>query len=79
MKEKVTDSIGEGDNLKVVTVKQSSLCDEFKAKKESKMGPRELELHKKFDKIKVKRQAYHGNIFVGNPCKLVLQHHEALW
>ena len=78
LKEKVTDSLAEEDNLKMIIVKQSTLCDELKAKNESKMGPRELELHRKLDEIKVKRQAYHGNVFVGNHCKLVLRHHEAL-
>eukprot|EP00112_Aurelia_sp_Birch-Aquarium-sp1_P019382 Seg4785.1 transcript_id=Seg4785.1/GoldUCD/mRNA.D3Y31 product="hypothetical protein" protein_id=Seg4785.1/GoldUCD/D3Y31 len=39
------------------------------------MGPRERILNSKLEEIKVVRQAYHGNVFVRNHCKLVLKNH----
>ena len=42
------------------------------------MGVHEQRLLDILDEIKVVRQAYHGNVFVGNHCKLVLKNHELL-
>ena len=41
------------------------------------MGPREKLIKKKLEDIKVFRQAYHGNVFVGNHYKLVLKNYES--
>ena len=53
-------------------------CHSEQARNESTMGPREQLLNRKLEEMKVIRQAYHGNVFVGNHCKLVLKNHEAL-
>ena len=45
---------------------------------EEGMGVREQCLLNVLDEIKVERQAYHGNVFVGNHCKLVLKNHQLL-
>ena len=37
------------------------------------VGPFEKELLKVLDDIKVERQAYHSNVFVGNHCKIILK------
>ena len=42
------------------------------------MGPREKDLLQCLDDIKVVRQAYHGNVFVGNHCKVILKNYERL-
>ena len=36
------------------------------------MGDREKKLLSILDQIGMKRQAYHGNVFVGNHCKVIL-------
>ena len=59
-------------------VEQNTLCDEMKTRSETNMGPREQLLNRKLEEMKVIRQAYHDNVFVGNHCKLVLKNHEAL-
>ena len=78
LKDKVTDNLAEEDDLKATIVEQGILCDDLKARNEETMGPRELELNRKLEEIKVTQQAYHGNIFVGNHCKLVLRNYETI-
>ena len=36
------------------------------------MGESEKQLLRILDEIGVKRQAYHGNVFIGNHCKVIL-------
>ncbi len=40
---------------------------------ECNMGPRESELNRKLEEMKVIRPAYHGNVFLGNLSKLVMK------
>ena len=42
------------------------------------MGSREKLLNRKLEDMTVIRQAYHGNVFVGNHCKLVLNKYKTL-
>ena len=37
------------------------------------IGFRESEVLRVFDELGVVRQAYHGNIFVGNHCRIILK------
>ena len=54
------------------------MCDKLKSENESEMGFREKLLNDKLEDVKVARQAYHGNVFVGNHCKIVLKNYELL-
>uniref|UniRef100_A0A7M5VGC9 Uncharacterized protein n=1 Tax=Clytia hemisphaerica TaxID=252671 RepID=A0A7M5VGC9_9CNID len=42
------------------------------------MGPIEIDLHRRLNEINVDRQAFHGEVFVGNHCKIVLAKHKYL-
>ena len=75
LKDKIADRLVKEDELKSSIIKQSLVCDELKARNENIMGPRERILSSKLEEIKVVRQAYHGTVFVGNHCKLVLKNH----
>ena len=66
------------DILRLEIVDLCLVCDELKAKNSCEMGTREKLLNQKLEDIKVVQQAYHGNVFVGNHCKLVLKHYESL-
>ena len=57
---------------------KGGLCKILQQKREDKSGPRERRLLTILDEIKDVCQAYHGNVFVGNHCKLVLQHYELI-
>ena len=42
---------------------------------DSNIGVYECQLLKTLDRIKVVRQAYHGNVFIGNHCKIILNNY----
>ena len=42
------------------------------------IGDHERQLLETLDSIKVVRQAYHGNVFIGNHCKIILNNYEKL-
>ena len=48
-------------------------CFDLKKQVDAMVGPLEKQLLKVLDDIKVNRQAYHGNVFVGNHCKIILK------
>ena len=48
-------------------------CDNLKAQYDSIVGEREKELNRALESMKVVRQAYHGNVMVGNHCIIVLK------
>ena len=78
LKEKAAQNLGMEDTLRLDIVELGIECDKLKAINSCEMGPREKLLNKKLEDIKVVRQAYHGNVFVGNHCKLVLKNYESL-
>ena len=47
-------------------------CKKFRQDSENSMGDFECCLLKILDDVGVKRQTYHGNVFVGNHCKVIL-------
>ena len=47
-------------------------CEKFRQESGNSMGDFECCLLRILDDIGVKRQAYHGNVFVGNHCKVIL-------
>ena len=50
----------------------SDICEKYRQDQEFSMGDSEKQLLNVLDQIGVKRQAYHGNVFVGNHCKVIL-------
>ena len=48
-------------------------CDNLKARYTKIFGIREKLLNTALDSIKVVRQAFHGNVMVGNHCHIVLK------
>ena len=71
--EKMSSLISEEDQLKSESVTIQTECDNLKAKFQEKVGQKELELTMSLEKMSVDRQAYHGNVFVGNHCKKILK------
>ncbi|XP_065677213.1 uncharacterized protein LOC124808854 [Hydra vulgaris] len=53
-------------------------CEDLEKISKSSMGTHERSLNKALEDMKVERQAYHGNVFVGNHCKIVLRNHYKL-
>ena len=55
-----------------------SQCAALKDSIDSNIGDYEQQLLKTLDRIKVVRQAYHGNVFIGNHYKIILNNYEKL-
>ena len=55
-----------------------SHCEALKDSIDSNIGDYERQLLETLDRIKVVRQAYHGNVFIGNHCKIILKNYEKL-
>jgi len=53
-------------------------CERQRHEIDEYIGPHERRLLTSLDKIRVVRQAYHGNVFVGNHCKVILKKYEEL-
>ena len=64
--------------LNFVVVNARIKCDNLKAKHDSVVGEQEKTLNKALEEMKVVRQAYHGNVMVGNHCIIVLKKFQAL-
>ena len=55
-----------------------SQCEALKDSIDSNMGDYERQLLKPLDRIKLVHQAYHGDVFIGNHCKIILNNYEKL-
>ena len=55
-----------------------SHLEALKDSTDSNIGDYERQLLETLDRIKVVRQAYHGNVFIGNHCKIILKNYEKL-
>ena len=53
-------------------------CQLLKAQYDSIIGEKEKQLLQVLEQIKVMRQAYHGNVFIGNHCKKILKNYKML-
>ena len=51
----------------------SDICEKYREDEEISMGDSEKQLLRVLDEIGVKRQAYHGDVFIGNHCKVILR------
>ena len=55
-----------------------SQCEAIKGSIDWNIGDYEQELLETLDRIKVVHQAYHGDVFIGNHCKIILNNYEKL-
>ena len=55
-----------------------SQCEALKDLIDSNIGDYERQLLETLDMIKIVRQVYHGNVFIGNHCKIILNNYEKL-
>ena len=62
----------EKHSLEVEVLALSDICKKYRQDQEYSMGESEKQLLNILDEIGVKRQAYHGNVFIGNHCKVIL-------
>ena len=62
----------EKHSLDVEILALSDICKKYSQNQENSMGDGEKQLLRILDQIGVKRQAYHGSVFVGNHCKGIL-------
>ena len=70
--------IMEEDTINCNVVDAALRADELKVKYTETVGKKEKELVDALEKMKVERQAYHGNVMVGNHCEKVLEKHSEL-
>ena len=69
------------DRLDTLSKSEQDILSQIKVKEHQKinlMGPLQKELNEVLSSIHVYRQAYHGNVFVGNHCKKILQNYDLL-
>ena len=62
----------EKHSLEAEVLALSDICKKYRQDQENSMGESEKQLLKILDKIGFKRQAYYGNVFIGNHCKVIL-------
>ena len=55
-----------------------SRCETLKDLIDSNISEYERQLLETLDRIKFVRQAYHGNVFIGNHCKIILNNYEKI-
>ena len=65
--------------LQLEIAKLRSECEGLKDHITSNIGEKERQHLETLDKIKVVRQAYHGNVFIGNHCKIILKDYQKLY
>ena len=75
---KIASLIDEEDMFNERVIEDKIKCDNFQATYRSIVGSREKRLNDALESIKVVRQAYHGNVMVGNHCVIVLKKYYVL-
>ncbi|XP_065678012.1 uncharacterized protein LOC136093059 [Hydra vulgaris] len=76
--EKISFIRAQREVLDVEYIRLQIECEDLEKISISSMGTHERSLYKALEDMKVERQAYHGNVFVGNHCKIVLRNHYKL-
>ena len=71
--DKISTLLSEEDNLKRKNTRLKAECDNLNTKFDKRCEEKEKKLSDSLDSLHVIRQAYHGNIFVGNHCKQILK------
>ena len=69
---KIAKLVAEEDQINEEVIENTIACDNNKAQCKDTMGQKEKELSEALESIHVVRQAYHGNVMVGNHCVTVL-------
>ena len=75
---KIDHLLSEEDKLNDRIVEIREKCDNLKAAYNTYVGPNERSLLDALESLKVVRQAYHGNVMVGNHCHKVLEDYQTL-
>ena len=76
LKELVAHKLTGENGLHLDIVDQMKIGDELKVKIQSHLRKRETLLNEKLSDIVTNSQAYHGNVLVGNHCRVVLKHND---
>ena len=66
----------ERETVGAAVLETKTACSKFQETAKKSMGNLEVKLNDILRSIKVDRQAFHGDIFVGNHCKIILAKHE---
>lgn len=66
----------ERETVGAAVLETKTACSKFQETANKSMGNLEVKLNDILRSIKVDRQAFHGDIFVGNHCKIILAKHE---
>ena len=64
--------------LKLDITELKNQCEALKDSIDSNIGDCERQLLEILNRIRVVRQSYHGNVFIGNHCKIILNNYEKL-
>ena len=75
---KISVLINEEEFLQKQIIDLQVICDDLKSSYHKYTGQREKRLNEELEKMHVHRQAYHGNVFVGNHAIIVLENHRSL-
>lgn len=78
VKSKMDAVLAEQEILNSLELELTSECEQLKCQVETMVGDYEKRLLNTLSEIGVERQAYHGNVFVGNHCKIILRKYDAL-
>ena len=75
---RISELLAEQEQLNNAVVDARRVADDKKAAYNEEAGERELALEAALEGMSVERQAYHGNVFVGNHCHIVLRRYSEL-
>ena len=75
---KVSAILSEQNAVKEQCIAAEGRCHDLKSKYTEFVGKRENTLITALDSMNVVRQAYHGNVFVGNHCNIILKQYNQL-
>ena len=75
---KIAQLLSEEDDITKSKIEAKVKCENFKAQYVNMQGEKEMMLNDALEEIKVVRQAYHGNVMVGNHSVIVLKKYKVL-
>ena len=75
---KIAQLLSEEDDIIKSKIEAKVKCDNFKAQYVNMQGEKEKMLNDALEEIKVVRQAYHGNVMVGNHSVIILKKYKVL-
>ena len=78
MSKKILILVEEEDQMKEQLIEAQTACDDLRSKYLKVVGEKEAQLNEALEQLSVVRQAYHGNVMVGNRCLKVLTNYASL-